>query len=193
MLKYVQKVDEETGLCNSVGVGTNTAFYESIGMVQRDVEQAYDGSWYLVGKVPSKPVELAKEEKLSELKAKADTFEVNLNTDMIIQSSIGFPMNADRRSQQNIQGMVAMADAQQAAGAVQMSEDGAITVPYRCGDNVTRNLTVDQLKTAYMEMLVNGQNLYDQKWAYEQAINSAQTVEEVEAINIQFEMKDFTA
>lgn len=138
-------------------------------------------------------LEELKAKKLSELKTASDAFEVNLNSDMIIQSSIGYPMNADRRSQQNIQGMIAMADAQVAAGAVVQSEDGTVTVPYRCGDNTTRNLTIDQLKTVLMEALANGQHLYSQKWQYEQAINSAQTAEEVEAIEIKFEMMDFTA
>lgn len=133
-----------------------------------------------------------KAKKLQELKSASDAFEVNLNSDMIIRSSIGYPMNADRRSQQNIQGMIAMADAQVAAGAVVQSEDGQITVPYRCGDNTTRDLTIDQLKTAYMEMLVNGQNLYKLKWQYEQAINNAQTKEELSTIDLNFKMMDFS-
>ena len=137
-------------------------------------------------------LEELKAKKLQELKSASDAFEVNLNSDMIIQSSIGYPMNADRRSQQNIQGMIAMADAQVAAGAVVQNEDGSVTVPYRCGDNTTRNLTIDQLKTAYMEMLVNGQNLYKLKWQYEQAINNAQTKEELSTIDLNFKMMDFS-
>lgn len=138
-------------------------------------------------------VDELKERKLQELKVKTDAFEDNLNTSMMIQSSIGYPMNADRRSQQNIQGMVAMAEAQIASGAVQQSDGGELTVPYRCGDNVTRDLTISQLKTVLMEALVNGQNLYTQKWELEQQIAAAQSAEDVANIAIDFKMTDFTA
>lgn len=56
MKKYARIVNEETKACE-VGTGTNTAFYHSIGMSEMEVEQAYDGSWYLKGFAPEKPVE----------------------------------------------------------------------------------------------------------------------------------------
>lgn len=54
MLKYAKLIDEKTKLC-SVGVGTDAEFYKSIGMKEMDVEQAWDGSWYLAGYCPEKP------------------------------------------------------------------------------------------------------------------------------------------
>ena len=56
MKKYAKVVNEETKLCE-VGVGTNTSFYASIGMSEIEVEQAYDGQWYLKGYAPEKPIE----------------------------------------------------------------------------------------------------------------------------------------
>ena len=56
MKKYARIVNEETKSCE-VGTGTNTAFYQSIGMSEMEVEQAYDGSWYLKGYAPEKPTE----------------------------------------------------------------------------------------------------------------------------------------
>lgn len=56
MKKYAKIIDEETKQCE-VGTGTNTAFYQSIGMSEMDVEQAYDGQWYLKGYAPEKPIE----------------------------------------------------------------------------------------------------------------------------------------
>ena len=61
MKKYAKVIDEETKLCE-VGLGTNTAFYQSIGMSEMEVEQAYDGQWYLAGYAPAKP-EPTKEEQ----------------------------------------------------------------------------------------------------------------------------------
>ena len=59
------KIENEETKQVSVGTGTNTAFYQSIGMVEMEVEQAYDGSWYLKGYAPEKPVE----EKEAEVRA----------------------------------------------------------------------------------------------------------------------------
>ena len=54
MLKYAKIVNEETKQCE-VGLGTNSAFYQSIGMTEMDVEEAYNGLWYLSGYAPTKP------------------------------------------------------------------------------------------------------------------------------------------
>lgn len=54
MLKYAKIKNEETKEVY-VGLYTNTEFYKSIGMVEMDVEQAYNGSWYLAGYCPEKP------------------------------------------------------------------------------------------------------------------------------------------
>lgn len=54
MIKYAKVVNEQTKVCE-VGLGTNTAFYESLGMVEMDVEKGYDWNWYLVGFAPEKP------------------------------------------------------------------------------------------------------------------------------------------
>lgn len=51
------KYGETTKKCLEVGTGTNTEFYKSIGMVDMEVEQAYDGSYYLKGFAPTKPAE----------------------------------------------------------------------------------------------------------------------------------------
>ncbi len=66
MIKYASVINEETGLCE-VAVGTNTKFYESIGMKKLDVQQSdVDGNWYLNEKCPMK----SEDEKLQEAKAK---------------------------------------------------------------------------------------------------------------------------
>ena len=67
MKKYAKVVNEETKLCE-VGVGTNTSFYASIGMTEMEVEQAYNGSWYVKGYAPVKP-EPTIEEQVAKLEA----------------------------------------------------------------------------------------------------------------------------
>lgn len=65
MLKYAKITNEETKAC-SVGIGTDEEFYKSIGMELRNVEQAWDGNWYLFGHCPEKPRENLLQEELRE-------------------------------------------------------------------------------------------------------------------------------
>ena len=60
---YAKEIDETTKQCN-VGVGTDTDFYKLIGFKELEVEQSYNGNWYLKGYAPQKPVE----EEFEELK-----------------------------------------------------------------------------------------------------------------------------
>lgn len=53
---YAKIINPETKQC-VVGTGINTEFYQSIGMTKMDVEQAYNGAWYLSGFLPVKPQE----------------------------------------------------------------------------------------------------------------------------------------
>ena len=69
MRKYAEIIDDTTKRCN-VGIGTDDDFYKSLGMVELDVEQAWDGSWYIVGYAPQKPQQLIDQEEISELKSK---------------------------------------------------------------------------------------------------------------------------
>ena len=65
MIAYSKIINEETKLV-VVGTGTDNAYYESIGMTQMDVEQAYNGAWYVKGYAPSKP-EPTTAEKVAQL------------------------------------------------------------------------------------------------------------------------------
>ena len=69
MKKYAKIVNEETKEV-SIGTGTNVKYYQSIGMTEMEVEQAYTGGWYLEGYAPEKP-EPTKEEQQ---KARANAY-----------------------------------------------------------------------------------------------------------------------
>lgn len=62
MKKYAKIINEETKEV-SIGTGTNSAFYQSIGMVEMEVELGYDGSWYLAGYAPVKPAPTKEEQQ----------------------------------------------------------------------------------------------------------------------------------
>ena len=127
--------------------------------------------------IPAKTIDELKEKKLAELTAAGHQFDNQLvNEDMIIKSSLGFKANADLRSQNNINGLIAA---------------GQEPVAYVDSQNTVHSLTLAQLNTLLSEEILNGQYLYQQKWAYRAQINACTTKEELEAINFEFKMKDF--
>ena len=75
MLKFAQIVNEQTKQC-SVGLGTSTDFYKSIGMTELDVEQGADGNWYLQGYAPNQSLGDFKVQKIQAFKYKRDSDEV---------------------------------------------------------------------------------------------------------------------
>ncbi len=62
MKKYAKIIDDETKECE-VGLGTDSEFYESLGMTKMDVEEAYNGLWYLKGYAPEKPAPTEEEQR----------------------------------------------------------------------------------------------------------------------------------
>lgn len=58
---YAKIINEETKLC-SVGDGSNIKYYQSIGMTEMEVEQAWNGNWYVKGYAPTKPQEVKEQE-----------------------------------------------------------------------------------------------------------------------------------
>lgn len=78
---YAKIINEETKQCE-VGVGTNAEFYKSIGMTEMDVEQAYDGSWYVAGFAPVKPEPTHEEiaqARASDYQAKVDPITAHIS------------------------------------------------------------------------------------------------------------------
>lgn len=61
---YVKIIDEETKNCQ-VGTGTNVEFYQSVGMSEMEVEQAYDGHWYVKGFTLVRPVPTKEDQKVT--------------------------------------------------------------------------------------------------------------------------------
>ena len=69
MLLYAKIINDEIGLCE-VGTGTNSSFYQSIGMTQLDVQQSdIDSNWYTIDKCPMKSDEQKQEEELARINA----------------------------------------------------------------------------------------------------------------------------
>lgn len=75
MKKYAKIINENTKQCE-VGLGTNEAFYRSVGMVEMDVSKAWNGNWYLDGYLPEKPELTYAEKRLAEYPALGDQLDM---------------------------------------------------------------------------------------------------------------------
>ena len=127
---------------------------------------------------PEKTLDELKSDKLAELTAITSKFDNQLvNTDMIIKSSLGFSINADLRSQNNLRGLIAV---------------GVEPVNFMTADNSVQSLSIEQLNVLLNECAQNVQHLYLLKWQYREQIEQAKTVEELNAIKFKFTMKDFS-
>lgn len=114
----------------------------------------------------------AKQNKLSELKQKADSA---LNGAFVV-SSLGFKADANPAAVRDLEGLAII---------------GADTVMFCDFYNEFHPLNKEQVLTLQREILLNGQNLYAQKWTIRQQINEAETVEAINAIEIHFDMLSF--
>lgn len=129
-------------------------------------------------KEPEKTLDELKSEKLAELTAITSKFDNRLvNNEMIIKSSLGFSINADLRSQNNLRGLIAV---------------GVEPVNFVTADNSVKSLTLEQLNVLLNECAQNVQHLYLLKWQYREQVKQAKTVEELNAIKFNFTMKDFS-
>ena len=118
-----------------------------------------------------------KSEKLAELTSITSKFDNQLvNTDIIIKSSLGFSINADLRSQLNIHRLINV---------------GAEPVSFILADNTTADLSLAQLNILIIECEETMQHLFELKQSYKKQIADATTKEELDTIEIKFEMLDF--
>lgn len=166
---HIGQFTESTALAYSFGWQDNV-------IAQSDTERGYNGWLYVKGKAPVKGLDLLKAEKLAEISAIADTFEQMKCEDMYITSSLGFRVNADRRSLQNVENMVALGESQ----------------TFKDYDNQFHYLSADELKTISHEIILNGLNLYSQKFAMQQQIATATDYDTVVNFEVEFKMMDFT-
>lgn len=126
---------------------------------------------------PEKPLEKYIEEKHSELSSKFNT----IQDSAYLTSSLGFTINAGRTAKADIDGLIES-----------LQDDTTSTVLFRCYDNSFINVNLNNLKTMRLEVIKSGQELYQQKWTFGTMIDNCTSSEEVEAINIEFTMLDFS-
>ncbi|WAW06074.1 DUF4376 domain-containing protein [Oxalobacter formigenes] len=128
------------------------------------------GDFYEVVALPEQTLEEAKAARL----AKLNTAFASASENAHCLSSAGFEINADEIANRNIEGLVLVL------------VEGESTL-FRVYDNSFHEVSKEQLETMRKEIVVNSQRLYRIKWQLEAAIETAETVEELEAIAITFD------
>ena len=111
--------------------------------------------------LPDDLLQTIKSKRLLELTDLGRAYDNELvNTDMVINSSLGFKVNADLRSQNNLRGLIDfMTDTE--------------TTSYIDYENKAHDLSKSQLEILLKEVVLNGSNLYKQKWNYSKQIKNA--------------------
>lgn len=185
MIKYAKVINEQTGLCE-VGIGTNSKFYKSIGMKEQDVSQSdIDGKWYLSDKCPMKSNEdklaEAKQAKLNEATDKAYSFE---NKDALITVSA---TNMMSRSSETYHIEATLTNNIKLSAYAQALDESE-TLPWNTKENV--NVLLNKAACTTLTELMSQLNA--KLWTVDfptflAQIEAAQTVEDVEAIEIVYQ------
>lgn len=165
MKKYAKVIDEKTKLC-AVGSGTNSAFYQSIGMIEMEVEQACDGCWYVLGYAPKKPLNEIKAEKRAEINTARDAAEQGGF------EYLGKTFDSDQISAQRIS---------MAAQAMALAPEGT-TITWTCQDNTTIDLTAQELVGLVVALAEWSNTCHQKATALKAQIDAAKTAEELEKI-----------
>ena len=176
MLKYCFITDENTGLVQ-LGAGCPDEYYIEIGMKQRDVEQSeVDFQWYLTDKCPhytdEEKLQIAKENKLNEAISKAYDYEQDGTVEY---KNCIFEMSVTNRNN--------LRDTVEALTALGQTE-----TTWNDKNDELIVLTLEDIQYIRLNLILGAiQKLWIVDYPqYKQAINEAETVEEVEAININY-------
>lgn len=137
---------------------------------------------YKIVEIPAPSIEELKTAKLTQLDA---AFLQWYETDAVVTSSLGFVADSDSRAMMDVNGLVTTLESQPA--------ETRSTVAFMDANNQPHLLSLEQLKTAQLEIVQNGQSAYQQKWALRTAIEQASTKEELDAIEIKFTAEDYSA
>lgn len=163
MKLYAQIIDEKSKLC-TIGMGENTDFYKSIGMVEMEVEQAYNGNWYIKGYAPSQPLDELKAQKIDTFKSKRDTEEVN----PIAYNGNFFDFDDKARDRIN-------------SAIIALSITGQ-SIEWTTADNANVSVTADDLRGVVANVAVRSNQLHAKYRELKEQVLACTTAEEVAEI-----------
>lgn len=146
----------------------NNAFIE-------EIEPAKDGiRQFQIKAVPAPDIDKLKTARLNELSELVDKIFASSKTYLI--SSLGFRINSGSKALEDINGLIVLGDE---------------VTDFNDFDNVIRKLSVEQLEVLRKEVIMAGQSIKKQKWAYRNQVENAKSVEILQKIEFEFAICDF--
>lgn len=94
-----------------------------------------------------------------------------VNSNIHIHSDLGFEINADIRSQNNVRSLITL-----------LESSDAETISYKDYNNENHDLTLDQLKSILFEMCNYVNYIYKKRWESKKKIEDAKSIDEILAI-----------
>ena len=175
MFKYAKIINQQTGLCE-VGVGTNTAFYKSIGMTEQDVLLSdIDGNWYLADKCPRK----TEEQKLAEAKSKKQAENTTKAKQAVENGHVVFKGAEFETNAQTVGDLTAT--------MLLMQASGLETYLWLSKDDQSISLSIEDFGTLGGLIAEFKNTIWQEKYiAYKSAIEQAETIVAVENIVIEY-------
>ena len=186
---FYQEIREKDGVKWLCGTVKDAHTAESYGWLDNHYDESEltfvpynkeltSGVYYLKGhEKPESTIEELKAKKLAEISAEAHKYSQYECGEMYLTSSVGFKINADHKSQDNIKGLIAL----------------GVTCRFKDYDNEFHpGTTVEDLNLMLLECYQNGASLYQQKFEYEARVDAAKSAEDL-YFDVVFDMADFSA
>ena len=101
--------------------------------------------------------------------------EIYNSKNLKLTSSLGFEINANSVANTNIDGLIKV-----------LKKTGTESVWFRDFNNELHSVSLEDLETMQMEIIMNGQTLYAKKWELETIIDNCSSVEELLKIEDDF-------
>jgi hypothetical protein len=95
-------------------------------------------------------------------------------------SSLGFPIDAGETANRDINGLITV-----------MEITGLTNTQFCDANNEFHVVSLEDCKTMLLEIIQNAQALYQQKWAYRDAIATIEDVKELSDLTIEFSTLSF--
>ena len=179
---FYQELKESDSVKWLCGTTDNPSLADSLGFLENHFNFSEltlkKGVFYLKGYEKPDP-ELAelKARKLAEISAEAHKYSQYECGEMYLTSSVGYRINADHKSQDNIRGLIALGQ----------------PCAFKDFDNVFHaDTSIEDLNTMLTECYANDASLYQQKFEYEARVDAAESVEDL-YFDVIFSMADFSA
>lgn len=179
---FYQEIREEDGYKWLAGTVTTPETADKYGILDNNINMSElikkNGRLYLKGyEAPDPELAELKARKLAEISAEAHKYSQYECAEMYLTSSIGYRINADHKSQDNIRGLIALGQ----------------PCAFKDFDNVFHaDTSIDDLNTMLTECYANGALLYQQKFEYEARVDAAKSAEDLN-FEVTFSMADFSA